>query len=813
MLRNYIIVSVRNILKYKVFSFINVFGLAVAMSVCMLIMLMLADQSRYDQFNEKKARIYRILSDYEGSRQPYATSPYPLAAALKSEFPIVEESTELTPGVGGDVFYQDKSADMRGYFAEPSFFSIFSFDLEEGDEKTALTAPFSIVMSRELATQLFGSENPVGKIVEFSDRQLPFPIETDGEGSAPVAWGAFTVTGIIDEAKYASHLKFDVLMSSSTRQQLVTQGKLDDLSNSWEWYFRTYTFVLLQKGKTADDLSFALNDLVVRRYGNLTSDLTKGFKLLPQKLGDVALGLTGNDTNIRLPLVAYAFLGILALVIMVSACLNYTNLSIARALTRAKEIGVRKVTGAFRKNLVFQFLSESIIMALVAMLVAVLLLVLLVPPFKGLWVNKYLNFELPAVPTIYLWFTGFAVLIGTIAGIYPALYMSRYQPINALKNLAGSPGKLGMRKALGISQFIVSLFFITTSILIYKQFEHYISFDYGFRTKNIINVELQGVAYEKLSNELHGVPGVTAISACDVIPAAGMSNGNEIRKAGTNDEYTSNDLLHTDENFIETFEIELLAGRNFAHGEATHNIVVNEAMVKHFGFRQPSEIIDEVLETKWGGEQWKVIGVVKDFRYRHLINSHEIKPLVVRNQPDQFRYLNVKVTSRDLKATIAYLERKWKRIDPIHQMRYEFLDEQLQATHRAIFDVVSILGFIAFLAVVIACLGLLGMATYMTERKSKEVGIRKILGAADWSIALLLSKGFLRMLGVSVLIGTPFSYFLNRLWLQEFPNRVEFGLGTVLVGTTILLVLGLITIGSQTIRASRCNPVEVLKSE
>src|SRR5436190_9720806 len=257
MLSNYFKVAIRNLLKYKAFSFINIFGLAVAMSVCMLIMLMLADQSRYDQFHEKKNRIYRILSESEGSRQPYATSPYPLAAALKNEYPIAEETTSLTPGVGGDVFYQQKAADMRGYFAEPSFFSVFSFKLAEGDEKSALSRPFSMVISREMAIQLFGTEIPIGKTVEFSNRQLPFPIENEGEGSSPVSWGAFTVTGVIDQSKYVSHLKFDVLVSSSTRQSLVAEKKIEDLSNTWDWYFRTYTFVLLDEGKNAEDLSAA----------------------------------------------------------------------------------------------------------------------------------------------------------------------------------------------------------------------------------------------------------------------------------------------------------------------------------------------------------------------------------------------------------------------------------------------------------------------------------------------------------------------------------------------------------------------------
>lgn len=814
MFKNYFKVGIRNILKYKVFSFINVFGLAVAMSVCMLIILMLADQYRYDQFHEKKDRIYRILSDQEGSKQPYATSPYPLASTLKAEYPIVEETTNLTPGIGGDVVYQQKFADMRGYFAEPSFFSIFSFDLTLGDKATALTSPRSMIISREMAYQLFNDENPIGKTVEFSDRQLPFPQEQGSVGGTAVNWGSFTITGVIDETKYTSHLKFDVLVSASTRESLIAEKKLDDLTNNWEWYFRTYTFALLREEKSSSDLSVALNDLVARKYANITSEQTKGFKLEPQKLGDVALGLTGNDTNNRLPLIGYYFLSVLALVIMLSACLNYMNLSIARALTRSKEIGVRKVTGALRRNLIFQFLSESVLTALLALIMAVALLWLIAPAFKGLWINQYLNFELPAMPSVFLVFVAFALIIGILAGLYPALYLSKQQPIKTLKNLANEqPGKFGLRKVLSISQFVISLFFITTSILIYNQFKHYVSFDYGFNTSNIINIELQGVNYEKLSNELQSIPGVVSISACDVIPAAGTSNGNEILKPGTTDEYFSNDLLLANENFIDNLGIGLVAGRNLKPGEPYQNILVNETMVKQFGFKYPSEIVGEELETKWGKEQLKVIGVVKDFRYRMLVNQHEIKPLMIRNQPTSFEYLNVQVNSADLMGTLAAIEKTWKKVDPLHSFKYEFFDEQLQGTHRAIFDIVSILGFISFLAIVIACLGLLGMTTYTAERKAKEVSIRKILGAEHFSIALLLSNGFLKMLGISILVGAPFSYLINNLWLQEFPNRVDFGVGTVLLGVSVLLILGGLTIGSQTWRAARRNPVDSLKVE
>ncbi|HTE32517.1 MAG TPA: FtsX-like permease family protein, partial [Chryseolinea sp.] len=649
-----------------------------------------------------------------------------------------------------------------------------------------------------------------------ADRQLPFPQRVDGDGVPAAPWGSFTITGVIDETKYASHLKFDVLVSSSTRQSLITTKKIEDLTNNWEWYFRSYTYVLLDETKQPAELSSALDDLVTRKFANIHSDQTKGFKLSPQKLSDVALGLSGNDTNNRFPGLGYYFLSVLAGVIMISACLNYTNLSIARALTRAKEIGVRKVTGALRKNLVTQFLSESIITALLALVMALLLLLIIVPAFKGLWVNKHLNFELPVMPSVYLVFTAFALIIGIIAGVYPALYLSKYQPIKALKNLHSiTPGKLGMRKVLGVSQFVISLFFITTSILIYNQFKHFLAFDYGFQTRNIVNIELQGADYEKLTAELQRLPEVGTISACDIIPSAGRNNNNEFRKVGTKDEYFSVGMLVTDENFSHNLGIDLVAGKNLPPvGKSSDRyVLVNEAMVRKMGYKYPSEIVGETFESKWGAEEMEVIGVVKDFRYKLLINEDKIAPLIMRNQPASFRYLNVQVASTDLMQTVSRLEKSWKKIDPVHPLKYEFFDEQLQSTHQGIFDAVSILGFISFLAIIIACLGLLGMATYTAERKTKEIGIRKILGAANRSIAMLLSKGFVSMLFVSILIGAPLSYFVNNLWLQKFPNRVEFGAGTVISGSLVLLVLGFLTIASQTVRASKAKVVDSLKME
>ena len=812
---NYLKVGIRNILKYKVFSFINVFGLALAMSVCMLIILMLVDQKGYDQFHARKDRIYRILSEDQHSPFPYASTAVPLAHTLKSDYPIIEEATHLIRGVGGDATYKEKTVEMRGFFSDSSFFNVFSFELEKGNSRHALVSPNSMVITRELADKLFQHEDPLGKTIEFVDRGLHYLGGYRNE-PPPTPWGSYVITGVIANTDNKSHLKFDVLVSSTSMPLLFEEKKINDLTNNWQNFYECFTYVLLIPGKNSVDLANALDNLAKLQYSQL--EFLKDLRLTGQKLMEITPGIfTANPTTFSMPRVAYYVLSFLAMIIMVSACLNYTNLSIARSLTRAKEIGVRKVTGADRKALIFQFLSESILTALFAVVMAALLLLLIVPAFKDLWINQYLHFDLGSTTSVYLVFIGFALLIGTAAGFFPALHLSGYQPIKALKNSESmGSGKFGIRKVLSVSQFVISFFFITTCILIFNQFKHFLEFDYGLNTTNIVNIPLQSNPYRKISNELRSVPGVVSISACDIIPATGISSGTRLRveDSKSEEEYKYFGALRTDENFVNNLELELVAGKNLPLASETSErfILLNEAGVKELGYQSPSEIIGHVFEEEGNKEAVEVVGVVRDFRFRLLLEQDLIGPLVLRNHTN-FNFANVKIASSDLRGTLAKLEEKWKSMDPVHPFKYEFFDEQLAKTHQAIFDGVSILGFIAFLAIAIACLGLLGMATHTAERKTKEIGIRKVLGAEDISIAILLSKGFLGMLMISIFIGAPLSYFINNLWLQKFPNRVDLGFDVVFFGAIILLVLGLITIGSQTLRASKRNPVDSLKGD
>ncbi|MEM8966290.1 MAG: ABC transporter permease [Bacteroidota bacterium] len=818
MFKNYFKVGVRNILKYRVFSFINVFGLAVAMSVCMLIILMLADQRSYDQFHTKKDQIYRVLSHAKGSAVPNATSPFPLAATLP-EYTTVEEATHLVPGAGGDATYGERSVEVRGFFADSSFFNVFSFDLVEGDKREALSQPNAMVITRERAEALFGNEEAIGKRVEFANRGLrllKFDFVSD-PGTNPVDWGSFTITGVIDLTQYKSHIKFDMLISAASLPALHHQEKVTDLTNNWRHYSQCYTYALLKPESNEVDLTTLLNTLVADKYADFEE--LAGLKLVPQSLDNIAVGqFAGNPLSLRLPIEAYYFLGFLALIILLSAGLNYTNLSVARALTRAKEIGVRKVTGAKRRDVIYQFLSESVLTVLFALGLAYLLLTLVKSAFMGLWANQYLDFDLQGDALVYFAFLGLAILIGLLAGAYPALHLSRYTPVRVLKNLSSEkPGKLGVRKMLSVSQFVISLFFIVTSLLVYHQFRHYLDFEYGFDSENLVNIPLQGNDYQQLYRELSSVPEVSTISASAYIPATAMSLGStRVRKAGNepNEADPAFERMSVDTSFISNLGLRLVAGRNLRdEGDSNRKIVVNEAAVQALGYEYPSDILGELLEIGAYEESMEVVGVLEDFKFQTPVMEDGIGPLLFRYQPEQFSYLNVKIAAGDVAGTLAKLSAAWQRVDPVHPFQYQFFDDQLVKVNQWLGDLVAIIGFIAALAIIIACLGLLGMATYTAERRTKEVGIRKVLGAGEFNLALLLSRGFLTTLAVSVALGAPLSYFINNLWLQNFPNRVDFGVAMISGGSLVLLVLGLLTIGSQTLRVAQRNPVDTLRNE
>ncbi|MGB3586515.1 MAG: FtsX-like permease family protein, partial [Tunicatimonas sp.] len=595
---------------------------------------------------------------------------------------------------------------------------------------------------------------------------------------------------MFDDSRYKSHLVFDVLVSSSSQEILYKQDKIRDISDNWSNYYQSYVYALLKPQASSEQMQRALESLAADKYAN--NEALQGSQFIAQPLADITPGpKLGNSPTIRLPLFVYYILAALALVIMISACLNYTNLSIARALTRAKEIGVRKVNGAKRKDLILQFLSEAIITVLLALLFAFVFLFFVKSAFLKLWVNQYLNLDLNITSEVVLLSFGFALLVGIIAGIFPALHLSGYNPTRALKSLKlGQPGRLGLRKVLTTVQFGLSLLFIITAIVVFNQFRHFMQFEYGFNPENVLLVNLQSNDYELAKTALSGVPGVDDVAGCAYLPATGRNDNTRLMKPGSPPEEEGYETINVgvDESFIRTLEINLVAGQNLppAGSGSSSMILVNEATANVLGYDNPLDIVGESLKTS--SDTLQVAGVVENFTFHILFNGRPIGPVMMRYVPETFKFLSIKVGSGQEQETLARLEQAWKTIDPIHPLAYEFYEDKLANYNRGVFDIASVVGFIALLAITIACLGLLGMATYTTERRTKEVGIRKVLGASNFRLAYLLSKEFLIILGVAIVIATPLSYFINNLWLDFLVTRVEFGPETLLIGSLLLLL-------------------------
>ena len=811
MIKNYFKTAWRNLTKYKAFSFINIFGLAVAMSVCMLLILMLSDQLNYDSFQKNKDRIYRLATTPLHQNSLRATIPFPVANTLKSECPAVEEAVYLRRGFGGDAIYDGKYAEIKGYFSTPSFFKVFSYDLRKGNAATALQKPGSIVISDKTAKLIFGSQDPVGKTIEFSDRGLS---EWSDESTPPVDWGLFTITGVFADHGYKSHLEFDAIMSASTLNRLYADNKIADLSGDWTRDDATFAYVLLRKNANVNDLKQALNEITLQHFKDNSNQELKESKLTFQPLTKINPGpLVNNSPTNTLPLFVYYILGGLALVILLTSCLNYMSMSVARSITRSGEIGVRKVIGARRKDLVIQFLCETLLTVFLSLLLADCFLFLIKNAFLHLWINKYLKFDLHFNLYVYLAFVIFSLLISFISGIYPALKYSKTRPIVMIKkSVSPHLGKWGLRRVVTVSQFSISLIFIITSIVIYNQFRYYMKFDYGFNPKNVLNINLQGDNFNLVKHTFQNVPGVKEVGGCAYLPATGRNDGLSLKIPGKDTLLNAIDLS-IDPGYINALQIPILYGSNIPpeNDSASRYILVNEEAAKKFGFSQPRDIVGQ--NYLLNGKNVEVTGVIKDFTFFLLFSGRSTGPLVLHSSPASIKYATVKLESGDIQAVLKKLTEKWKSIDPVHPFQYAFYDQTLANANKGILDLVSVISFLAFLAITIACLGLLGMAIYTTERRTKEIGIRKVFGAGEWRLVVMLSKEFLVMLGLTILIAAPIAFLLNNYWLNFMVVRDNLNMGTIFLGSFILLVLGLVTIVPQTFKIAKSNPVESLRTE
>ncbi|WP_225865502.1 ABC transporter permease [Dyadobacter aurulentus] len=798
MISSYLKTSRRSLVRNKLFSFINIVGLAISMSVGLLVIALLTDFLSYDDFHKKKQRIYRVVTKSEQPGQSpadFASMSLKAGKQMKESFTGFEDLTQLRPGFSRDArIGKETILPLTGWWADESFFKVFTFPMKEGDPATALREPYSLVLTEKTAKKLFGDSDALGKSIQFDTL-------------------SYTVTGILEDIPNLSHLRFEALVSFASAE---SEGWFSYEETDWEHFYSNYTYFTIPENGTTAAMQANLNQLAARENKGLKNGR---ISLSVQPLSEITLGKHySNEIGHSFPMAVALVLGGLAFVVVLSACFNYTNLSIARSLRRSREVGVRKIVGALKGHVLGQFVAESVIIALLALVFSFLLFLVLRKQFMSLEQFPDHLVALELTPKIVLYFIAFATLVGIAAGFLPALFFSRMKAIQVLKGTSGITvfRRVNLRKTLILIQYTFSLMFITTTMLGYHQYKEFLAFDLGFKTDNIVNIWMQDNKAELLKKELAEMPEVGTISRSNIVTSIGTLTGTNAKYKDPADSVRLY-LNFVDNNYLPLHQHKFLAGRNFTTRPAKGNeteIIVNEQVLKRFnvGNRDPKKALGEVLQMD--DKKLTIVGVLKDFHFGTAENK--IEPMAFRQYDSEQKggYLNVSVKTKDWAATRAGMERAWKKVDKVHELKARFYDEQIEIFYSQYSVVVKVIGFITFLTVCIASMGLLGMVVFTTETRLREISVRKVLGASEGGLVFLLSRGFLSLLLIAALLSLPATYlFFDKVVLANFVYHAPIDVLAMLTGVLVVMLVAFLIIGSQALRAARSNPAAVLKSE
>jgi putative ABC transport system permease protein len=794
MLKNYLRVAFRNLWRHKGFSLLNILGLTIGMSACFLIFLYVKFELSYDDFHSKGARIYRIVTDIINPSETihFSVAAPAMPTAAKHDFPEIEKAVRFDPGSvlvrkGDDIKIQE---DNVGY-ADSTFFEVFDFPLLKGDPVKALREPNSIVLSETAAKKYFGSADPMGQHLLLSE-----------EGNIG------TVTGLMKDMPENTELKADMLIASYS-------GAADSNRDKNWGGFGDFSYFLLKPNTDARALEKKFPAFLQRHIGGMMKEINQTYIYKLEPLKDVYLKSTyggtvsGSMTNV------YVF-SIVGVFILLIAGINFVNLTTARSTERAREVGIRKVVGAERQQLTGQFLGESVILCLIAFVLSVGLCAALLPSFNQM-AGKTIATGIFNHPTYILTLLGIGVGIGLLAGIYPALILSAFQPIIVLKGrfATGTKGLL-LRKSLVISQFTISIGLIVATLLVGFQLNYMRSQELGFNMDQELVLDTHGDNHrDALKQELRGLPGVASVAMSSHTPGSGAMNAYSIIQNQKGEmQICSPDLFFVDFDYMPQYELKLVGGRAFSRAfgaDTTKSMVLNEAGVRMLGYHKPQDAIGRDF-SQWG-HKGKIIGVVKDFHYEGLQDS--IRPLSLRIEPSGCSQVSVKVNTANLKGTIASIEKVWHRIIPNRPFSYTFVDELFDRQYRAEDRFGNLFLYFSVLAIFISCLGLLGLASYSTIQRTKEIGVRKVLGASVGNIVRLLSKDFLWLVGFAFVLASGVSYFLMKKWLDGFYYHININYAWWLFVIAGLGAFGiaLFTISFQAIKAAMTNPVQSLRTE
>jgi putative ABC transport system permease protein len=794
MLRNYVITAFRSLYRNKGFSFINILGLTIGLASFMLIGLYVFHELSFDRFHTKSNRIYRVVENLRTENELLfqSTSAPPMGPMLFKEFPEVENYVRFTGNSrlvkrGNLAFFEENCL-----LADSSIFSIFSFKLLKGNPKTALVEPKSVVLTEASAKKYFGEQDAFGETLEMGGQQ-------------------FKVTGIVENMPDNSHFDFDFLLSFST----WWSAEYKEYEMSY-WYWNGFhTYLLLKKGTSVDQLNSKMK-------GFIDKHIPKGgmyYETLPlQPLSSIYLekprtwenGKRGSLNNLYI-------LSAIALFTLMIAAFNYINLATARASRRLKEVGLRKVLGAQRRTLVAQFLGESILLSLLATSLAFGFAMMMLPPFNDL-VESNLSFSV--VPMNYLLgsLISLVILLGLLSGLYPALMISGFQPLQIFRPAVhGMMSHSFFRKVLVSAQFIISIGLVAGTLLVFDQLSMVKNIDLGFTREAVIvtNFNYQNeirLHAESVKNELHKINGVDAVTISNTVP--GESTNNLYGEFELQDGKMSPTNINSnfiDHDYLPAFGIQLIAGRNFSReflADDTTAFIVNETAMKTFGWTTESAVGKKVNHN---GRQGTIIGVVKDYHYRSL--HHHIEPLLLAVDHWSFTKVAMKIRSDDVPGVIGRIEAKWKTISSGLPFRYSFLDQDYDRLYKSDMQLGKVAGVFSGLAIFVGCLGLLGLTAFSVERRVKEIGIRKVLGASAGNVVLLISKEFMWLIAISFVIAVPLTYYLVSRWLQNFTDRISIGPVTFLIAGICVMSIAWITISFLSFKAASTNPTKALRTE
>ncbi len=797
MIKNYLKIALRNFQRHKGYSFINIAGFAIGMACCLLILLYVRHELSYDKYHKDVERVCRILVDIRtqtANRVFVPVSPM-VAPTLKSDYPQVEYAARAFTFTGsrlvrkkGTFFYEN-----RFMYADQELFDVLNFQFIHGGQQEALTRPNTLVVSQRMALKYFGNANPLGDTLEINQQE-------------------FEITGVVKDCPENTHLKYELIAS------LESLKEWQEMSNWYSTMF--YTYLKLKPGVNVEEFSQQVSRLddkyvgeQMRKWGSIHHYFLQpvtGIHLYSHHRYETEP--PGNPVYIAI----FSFVGLFILII---ACLNFMNLSTARAANRAKEVGLRKVVGALKLQLIGQFLGESLLVVFLSLGVAMAIARFAIPLLNDL-TGISLSFDALLLPGVLLSLIGGAVLVGMAAGLYPAFVLSAFRPAVTLKGVqrAGSRG-LALRTVLVVVQFAISVLLIIGTLTMYKQFNFMKNQYLGFEKEQKLILPLRGGIdiqenFASVKDIFSKHSSVTGITVSSTVPGRGVSNF-AVSLVGEDD--TKNQSMfhmYFDDDFIPNYGIEIVAGRAFQKEMKTDfmgTFLINEAAVKAFGWSRPEEALGKRVQTGHGGRVNPIIGVTKNFHYRGL--QSEVEPLVMEFLPWIFRYITLSIDISDLNETLAFVKTQWKALWPGHPFEHFFLDTDFDRQYRADEQIGNVFGIFTFLGLFIACLGLLGLASFTAETRTKEIGIRKVLGASVGGIVLMLSKQFSKWILLANCIAWPVAYYFMDRWLKNFAFRIDIGVWAFVLSGVLVLLVAILTVSYQSIKAALANPVDSLRYE